>query len=166
MGVGEPLGGLTDVVGGLSHLERTLLLHHALKVLALHVLHHHVVAVALARHVVGMDDVRMIEGGDRPRLGEEPLQGGRVLAQLPGDALQGHGPVHHGVPGQEHAAHAAPAQEIHQLVLAPEEVRAPGEQLPGLPAREHLLADQGPSQGAGVGGLAGNLAGHGELVPA
>ena len=93
----------------------------------------------------------MIQSGDRAGLGQETLQGRAVLADFAGDDLQRHLAVHGHVLAEEHAAHAAAAQQLDQLVLAQKEGRPPGQQLPRLPARDEAQFGQGPGEIGRIG---------------
>ena len=76
----------------------------------------------------------MIEGGDGAGLGQEAFQRGAILADFAGDDLQRHLAIHGHVLTEEHAAHAAAAEQLDELVLAQIEGRPTGQQLPRLPA--------------------------------
>ena len=57
--------------------------------------------------VVGHDDVRVAQAGDRLHLALEPLDELLGLADAAGQDLDGHHPLHAAVPGLVHRPHAA-----------------------------------------------------------
>ena len=77
--------------------------------------------------------------------------------------LQRHPAVHRHVLTEEHAPHAAAAQQLDQAVLAQVESAAPGQQLAGLPAGDEVLAGQPLGDGFGVVARAGGSPCLGQL---
>ena len=155
VGVGQAVGGLADVVRGAAALQRTFALDEVLKVLAGHIFHHNIMPVPLVVDAVRLDDVRMIQGGDGAGFGEEPLQRRPILADLPGDDLQGDAAVHRHVLGEEDAAHPSPAEKAQQLVLSHEEGGQPGQQSIGLPERDQVAPRKELGDGRRIGQLCG-----------
>ena len=75
VGVCQTLGRLADVVDRLCNLQGAVGFDSPLQVLPLDVLHHYVVTVSLFVDVVGVNDIGVVQSGDCPGLGEEPLDG-------------------------------------------------------------------------------------------
>ena len=99
--------------------------------------------VAFVIDVVGPDDVRVVELGDRAGFEPEPLQIGRIVDAILRQHLDRHAALHELVLGQVDAAHAALADLAEQLVLAQAEALVlAGQQLVGLPARDQAGLDQ------------------------
>ena len=91
--------------------------------------------VALVVHVVGPHDIAVVERGGRLGLAVKAGEIRRVCHAILRQHLDRHATLHEHVLGQEHAAHAAGAQMIEQLVLAEEEPLVAAFQQPiGLPA--------------------------------
>ena len=99
--------------------------------------------VAFVIDVVGPDDVRVVELGDRAGFEAESLQVGRIVDAVLRQHLDRHPPLHELVLGQVDAAHAALADLAQQLVLAEAEALVlAGEQFVGLPRVMRFGLDQ------------------------
>jgi len=95
----------------------------------------------------------MVEGGDRPGLGEEAIERGPIVGDRAGDDLQGHAAIHRHVLGEEDGTHAAFAQPLDELVFAQVKLcsLAQGQERAGLPAADELCTDQDLGQGGRLG---------------
>ena len=81
---------------------------------------------------VHVHDVRVDQPGDGLRLPLETLQAGGVVGELGGEDLQGDIAIQLGVPGAVDLAHAAPAEEADDLVVAEgfaDQVPPPGKRI-------------------------------------
>ena len=86
------------------------------------------------------DEVRVLDGGRRPGLAEEPLPGEGIGRPVRRQHLDRHPPPHGEVLGQVHLAHPAQADPVEQLVLAEDEPLVPAaEQLLGLKRGEEAV---------------------------
>ena len=164
VGVLQSFGRLADVIGRAAVVQWAVGLDHPPKVPALDQLQDQIVAVAFLVQVISMDDVGVVQRGDRPGLDEESLQNGQVAAELLGDDLQSHAAIHRRVLGNVDASPAAAAQEIQQLVLADGKHAGPGQQLFRLPAGQEILLHQAAEERFGIVALIGGLASLGELL--
>ena len=129
--------------------QRAVDLDHPLQVLAVDEFHDDEIAVHFIVDAIGLNDIGMIECGDRPGLGEEAIERGPILGDRAGDDFQGHAAIHRHVLGEEDGAHAAFAQPLNELVLSQAELcpLAQGQERAGLPAADEIFAGQGPGQG-------------------
>ena len=143
VGVLQPVGGLADVVGGADRVEPAAARDQLLQIDAVHVLHDEEIGSALRVHVVGADDVRMIEGGDGLGLAVEAGQGGGVVGLVGRQHLERDLPPQLEVLAQVDRPHAAGADAVEDEVLADDEPRPPAaHQVVGLERREEAVADQ------------------------
>ena len=100
--------------------------------LAVEVLHRDRQLVVADQHLVGLDDVRVIEAQRQPRLVEEHRDEVRIGRQLGPDALEHRQPpragtrVHH---RQQHLGHAAPPDLRDRLVAPVVRARGPGDRM-------------------------------------
>ena len=90
VGVGQALGGLADVLGGAGVAQRPFRLDDLLQVPALDVLHDQEVDVAFVVHVVGADDVGVVQRGGGLGLALEAGQVGSVVHPVLGQHLDRH----------------------------------------------------------------------------
>ena len=108
--------------------------------------------VAVVIHVVGADDVTVVERGGGLGLAVEAGKVGGVFHAVLGQHLDRHPPLHQHVLGQIHAAHPARAQMVQQLVLAQEEALVAAlQQLVGLPAGDQAGLDEPIGDEVGIG---------------
>ena len=157
VGVGQSLGGLADVVCRTVEVQRAMEFDQALQVLAVDIFHDDEIAVHFIVDAIGLNDIGMIQRGDRPGFGEEAVQRGPVFGDRAGDDLQSHAAIHGHVLGEEDGAHAAFAQELNELVLAQAELcpLAQGQERAGLPAADEIFAGEGLGQGGRIGRFSG-----------
>ena len=118
VGILEPAGGLQDVLDGLRHRQRSLLLDQGRQVLALHVFHDQVMDAPMLAGVVGLHDVGMIEFRGGFHLAVETLDGIDRSDFFSGDHLHRHQSLHAAVFGLEDHAHSALAQFVQDKVVA------------------------------------------------
>ena len=157
VGMGQALGRLADVVCRQFEAQGTFGFHELLQILAVHEFHDNEIAVHFIVDAIGLNDIRMVERGDRAGLGKETVQRGPVFGDGAGNDLQGHAAVHRHVLGEKDGTHASFAQPLDELVLAQAELcpLAQGQDRAGLPAADQVFASQGPGQGRGIGRFAG-----------
>ncbi len=84
--------------------------------LPLQVLHDEKAQAILRADVVKVADVRVVQGGDGPRLPLEPLPGHRFVRQVGREDLDGDRPIEPGVAGAIHLSHAPGAERCEDFV--------------------------------------------------
>jgi len=118
VGVGQAGCRLADVFAGLGDGQGATLLHQAVEIHTLDILHHQKMRVAGLVRVFGPNDVRMIELSQRANFAleaQDVLRPGQVFLV---DHLDGDDPFHERVAGLVDLSHAAVAELFEQLVLA------------------------------------------------
>ena len=157
VGVGQPFGRLTEVVGRAIELQRPAHFDNPLQILTVDIFHDNEIAVHFIVDAVGLDDVGMVQRGDCPGLGEETVERRTVLGNRARYDFQGHAAVHRHVFGEEDGAHAALAEALDELVFAQAELcpRAKSQECAGLPAADEVFTGERSGESSGIGGRAG-----------
>ena len=130
-----------DVHGQLG-AELALLVQEATQRLAVDVLHHHGLAIAVGDGVEHLHDVRVVHAGDRDRLAAEPLGDHRIRGEVRLEQLDGDSPVQRQVGAEPHLRHAALRDATFQPV-APGKNGGSGRRLDGRHVRLGTLVAQG-----------------------
>ena len=107
MGAIEGIADLNGDGDGVCHRQHRRSLQPRRQGLALEVLEHDVVEIAVAPDVMNRADVRIVERGNRSRLLLEALARFRVSSQGAGQNLDGNRAIKPGIAGSIHLAHAA-----------------------------------------------------------
>jgi hypothetical protein len=139
----ETRGGLLDVMGGLNGIQRPILADDDLEVTSVNILGDKEVKLAEDVHVVGANDVRMLELRDRPRLSMESPHDLGVAGHRNREDLQCNMPTHHEVFAEEDARHTAGAESL-QNPIFPSDVEvamATHEELLGLELGEQAVTN-------------------------
>jgi hypothetical protein len=112
-------GGLHRVADGFAHWEPAVRREPPVERVALDVLEHEEVRAAVAGHVVGVNDVRVIERGGGAGLVVEPVHVLGFERALGRQHLERDAAAERGVFGEEHLAHAA-GPDLVQNAVRPE----------------------------------------------
>ncbi len=116
--VGEGHGYLTDDLAGVGDRQRPDTLDELTQVQSVDVFGDENRGAIDVAGIVGGDDVRVAESADGPHFGFEPLPHPRIGQAVSGQQFDRDFTAEFRVPGEKHAAHAAPAQRTHDFIFA------------------------------------------------
>jgi len=112
----KPGGGLHRVADGFAHRETPVRREPPVERVALDVLEHEEVRALVARHVVGVNDVRVVEGRGGAGLAVEPFDVLGFLRPPRGEHFERDAAAQRGVFGEKHLAHAARTNLVQNAV--------------------------------------------------